>query len=162
MLGMIHLHNGIVRATAKNGEKVQAMNLSSDKAKLKSNRGQRPIFMIVTRAGCICIKAIFCWTMWFAFLKLIFTFCSFLSSSYLHESRVDLTRSPLLSFRSRRTTEFSGRRTSSDPLEWLVMPVLWALPIVLQLWNMFERTSCALHGCLKRSVHLQKSCNRPK
>jgi hypothetical protein len=60
MLGMIHLHNGIVRATAKNGEKVQAMNLSSDKAKLKSNRGQRPIFMIVTRAGCICIKAIFC------------------------------------------------------------------------------------------------------
>ena len=34
MLGMILLHNGIVRATAKDGEKVQAMNLSYDKAKL--------------------------------------------------------------------------------------------------------------------------------
>ncbi|KUG21457.1 molybdopterin converting factor, large subunit [hydrocarbon metagenome] len=36
MLGMILLHNGIVRATAKNGGKVQAMNLSYDKAKLKT------------------------------------------------------------------------------------------------------------------------------
>jgi len=35
MLGMILLHNGIVRATAKDGEKVQAMNLSYDKAKLE-------------------------------------------------------------------------------------------------------------------------------
>ena len=34
MLGMILLHNGIVRATAKDGGKVQAMNLSYDKAKL--------------------------------------------------------------------------------------------------------------------------------
>ena len=34
MLGMILLHNGIVRATAKNGGKVQAMNLAYDKAKL--------------------------------------------------------------------------------------------------------------------------------
>jgi molybdopterin synthase catalytic subunit len=34
MLGMILLHNGIVRETAKNGGKVQAMNLSYDKAKL--------------------------------------------------------------------------------------------------------------------------------
>ena len=41
MLGMILLHNGIVRATAKNGGKVQAMNLSFDKSKLESNRGQR-------------------------------------------------------------------------------------------------------------------------
>jgi hypothetical protein len=60
MLGMILLHNGIVRTTAKNGGKVQAMNLSFDKSKLESNRGQRPIFLIVTRAGCIYIKAIFC------------------------------------------------------------------------------------------------------
>jgi hypothetical protein len=60
MLGMILLHNEIVWATAKDGGKVQAMNISYDKAKLKSNRGQRPIFLIVTRAGCICIKAIFC------------------------------------------------------------------------------------------------------
>ena len=61
MLGMILLHNGIMRATAKDGGKVQAMNLSCDKAKFKSNRGQqRPIFLIVTRARCICIKAIFC------------------------------------------------------------------------------------------------------
>ena len=36
MLGMILLHNGIVRATAKNGGKVQAMNLSYDKAKLEA------------------------------------------------------------------------------------------------------------------------------
>jgi molybdopterin synthase catalytic subunit len=36
MLGMILLHNGVVRATAKNGEKVKAMNLSCDKAKLKA------------------------------------------------------------------------------------------------------------------------------
>jgi molybdopterin synthase catalytic subunit len=36
MLGMILLHNGIVRATAKDGEKVQAMNLSYDKAKLEA------------------------------------------------------------------------------------------------------------------------------
>jgi len=35
MLGMILIHNGIVRATAKNGGKVQAMNLSYDKAKLE-------------------------------------------------------------------------------------------------------------------------------
>ncbi|MDI6741562.1 MAG: molybdenum cofactor biosynthesis protein MoaE [Smithella sp.] len=34
MLGMILAHNGIVRATAKDGGKVQAMNLSYDKAKL--------------------------------------------------------------------------------------------------------------------------------
>ena len=34
MLGMILSHNGIVRATAKDGGKVQAMNLSYDKAKL--------------------------------------------------------------------------------------------------------------------------------
>jgi len=34
MLGMILTHNGIVRATAKGGQKVQAMNLSYDKAKL--------------------------------------------------------------------------------------------------------------------------------
>ena len=34
MLGMILSHNGIVRATAKNGGKVQAMNLSYDKKKL--------------------------------------------------------------------------------------------------------------------------------
>ena len=34
MLGMILSHNGIVRATAKNGGKVQAMNLSYDKQKL--------------------------------------------------------------------------------------------------------------------------------
>lgn len=34
MLGMILYHNGIVRATAKNGGKVQAMNLAYDKAKL--------------------------------------------------------------------------------------------------------------------------------
>lgn len=36
MLGMILLHNGIVRATAKNGGKVQSMNLSYDKEKLKA------------------------------------------------------------------------------------------------------------------------------
>lgn len=36
MLGMILLHNGIVRATAKDGGKVQAMNLSYNKAKLKT------------------------------------------------------------------------------------------------------------------------------
>jgi molybdopterin synthase catalytic subunit len=36
ILGMILLHNGIVRETAKNGGKVQAMNLSCDKAKLKA------------------------------------------------------------------------------------------------------------------------------
>ncbi len=35
MLGMILLHNGIVRATAKNGKAVRAMNLSYDKAKLE-------------------------------------------------------------------------------------------------------------------------------
>jgi molybdopterin synthase catalytic subunit len=34
MLGMILFHNGIVRATAKDGAKVQAMNLFYDKAKL--------------------------------------------------------------------------------------------------------------------------------
>ena len=34
MLGMILSHNGIVRATAKNGGKVKAMNLSYDKEKL--------------------------------------------------------------------------------------------------------------------------------
>jgi len=36
MLGMILLHNGIVRATAKDGGKVKAMNLSYDKAKLEA------------------------------------------------------------------------------------------------------------------------------
>ena len=36
MLGMILLHNGIVRATAKDGGKVQAMNLSFDKSKLEA------------------------------------------------------------------------------------------------------------------------------
>ena len=36
MLGMILFHNGIVRATAKDGGKVQAMNLSFDKTKLES------------------------------------------------------------------------------------------------------------------------------
>jgi molybdopterin synthase catalytic subunit len=36
ILGMILLHNGIVRATAKNGGKVQAMNLSYDKKKLEA------------------------------------------------------------------------------------------------------------------------------
>ena len=35
MLGMILLHNGLVRATAKNGEKVESMNLSYDKEKLE-------------------------------------------------------------------------------------------------------------------------------
>ncbi len=35
MLGMILSHNGIVRATAKTGESVQAMHLSYDKAKLE-------------------------------------------------------------------------------------------------------------------------------
>jgi len=35
MLGMILSHNGIVRATAKTGTSVQAMNLSYDKAKLE-------------------------------------------------------------------------------------------------------------------------------
>lgn len=34
-LGMILLHNGIVRATAKDGKTVLAMNLSYDKAKLE-------------------------------------------------------------------------------------------------------------------------------
>lgn len=36
MLGMILTHNGIVRATAKDGGKVQAMNLSYDKTKLEN------------------------------------------------------------------------------------------------------------------------------
>ena len=36
MLGMILFHNGIVRATAKDGGKVQAMNLSFDKTKLEA------------------------------------------------------------------------------------------------------------------------------
>ena len=36
MLGMILLHNGIMRATAKDGGKVKAMNLSYDKAKLEA------------------------------------------------------------------------------------------------------------------------------
>ena len=36
MLGMILLHNGIVRATAKDGGKVQAMNLSFDKSTLEA------------------------------------------------------------------------------------------------------------------------------
>ena len=36
MLGMILVHNGIVRATTKDGGKVQAMNLSYDKAKLEA------------------------------------------------------------------------------------------------------------------------------
>jgi molybdopterin synthase catalytic subunit len=36
MLGMILLHNGIVRAMAKDGGKIQAMNLSYDKAKLEA------------------------------------------------------------------------------------------------------------------------------
>ena len=36
ILGMILLHNGIVRATAKDSGKVQAMNLSYDKAKLEA------------------------------------------------------------------------------------------------------------------------------
>ncbi len=36
MLGMILYHNGIVRATAKDGAKVEAMNLSYDKAKLEA------------------------------------------------------------------------------------------------------------------------------
>jgi molybdopterin synthase catalytic subunit len=36
MLGMILLHNGIVRATTKDGGKVQAMNLSYDKEKLET------------------------------------------------------------------------------------------------------------------------------
>ena len=40
MLGMILLHNGIVRATAKDGGKVQAMNLSYDKAKLEATVGE--------------------------------------------------------------------------------------------------------------------------
>jgi len=35
MLGMILSHNGIVRATAKTGESVQAMHLSYDKTKLE-------------------------------------------------------------------------------------------------------------------------------
>jgi molybdopterin synthase catalytic subunit len=34
MLGMVLAHNGIVRATAKNGKPVKAMKLSYDKAKL--------------------------------------------------------------------------------------------------------------------------------
>lgn len=36
MLGMILLHNGIVRATAKDGGKVHSMNLSYNKAKLEA------------------------------------------------------------------------------------------------------------------------------
>lgn len=36
MLGMILCHNGIVRATAKNGGKVGAMNLSYDPKKLEA------------------------------------------------------------------------------------------------------------------------------
>jgi len=36
MLGMILVHNGIVRATTKDGGKVQAMNLSYDKTKLEA------------------------------------------------------------------------------------------------------------------------------
>ncbi len=36
MLGMILFHDGIVRATAKNGSKVQAMNLSYNRNKLDS------------------------------------------------------------------------------------------------------------------------------
>ncbi|KQC09527.1 MAG: molybdopterin converting factor [Desulfuromonas sp. SDB] len=36
MLGMILFHNGIVRATAKDGGKVHSMNLSYDRAKLKA------------------------------------------------------------------------------------------------------------------------------
>jgi len=36
MLGMILFHNGIVRATTKEGGKVQAMNLSCDKARLEA------------------------------------------------------------------------------------------------------------------------------
>ncbi len=36
MLGMILYHNGIVRATTKNGEKVASMNLSYDKIKLEN------------------------------------------------------------------------------------------------------------------------------
>jgi molybdopterin synthase catalytic subunit len=35
MLGMILVHNGIVRATAKDGKSVSAMNLSYDKGMLK-------------------------------------------------------------------------------------------------------------------------------
>lgn len=35
-LGMILTHNGIVRATTKDGGKVQAMNLSYDKTKLEN------------------------------------------------------------------------------------------------------------------------------
>jgi molybdopterin synthase catalytic subunit len=35
MLGMILVHNGIVRATAKDGKPVNAMNLSYDKGMLK-------------------------------------------------------------------------------------------------------------------------------
>jgi molybdopterin synthase catalytic subunit len=35
MLGMILVHNGIVRATAKDGKPVKAMNLSYDKGMLK-------------------------------------------------------------------------------------------------------------------------------
>jgi len=36
MLGMILLHNGIVRAIAKDGGTVQAMNLSYDKTMLEA------------------------------------------------------------------------------------------------------------------------------
>jgi molybdopterin synthase catalytic subunit len=36
MLGMVLAHNGIVRATAKDGKPVKAMKLSYDKAKLES------------------------------------------------------------------------------------------------------------------------------
>lgn len=35
-LGMILVHNGIVRATAKDGKAVRAMNLTYDKAKLEN------------------------------------------------------------------------------------------------------------------------------
>ncbi|MBA4391718.1 MAG: molybdopterin converting factor [Syntrophus sp. (in: bacteria)] len=38
-LGMILAHNGIVRATAKDGKPVMAMKLSYDKAKLESTVG---------------------------------------------------------------------------------------------------------------------------
>jgi len=36
MLGMILYHNGIVRATTKNGGKVESMNLSFDRKKLEA------------------------------------------------------------------------------------------------------------------------------
>ena len=52
MLGMILLHNGMVRATAKDGGKVQAMNLSYDKAKLEA-----PVCEFKKRDGIADIKA---------------------------------------------------------------------------------------------------------